>query len=399
MKKKTRTDIPPETAARCLFLSNRICCVCRMRGKPVQIHHIDGDSNNHSMLNLAVLCLDCHRETQLRGGFDRKLDADQISLFRDDWHRIVSRQHVAAQVPEIAISGSDSFQTELIPQDTLLRREANKGDISNPDLRKEVTEIAVCTSVPDVIYAIIDNSLFVSRDRAVTWSYLSRSAGHIAVDPLDAATVYALQTNGVYVSYDFGENWRRVSKDPSYAPFTRSGQFAVHPTDSNYLLFGSTAGLLISPDRGQTWRHHLPALDTTVQWHFAADHRNGTIVAAGYDKQLHWTQDYGESWFVMASSPTGGTLQPALVQPLVFDPDSGSIWYADLGRRDTTTGPRPNGVFSTYDLGQTWLPAFEAPAGPSITSSLFKARKHLRCTRHHQAKRITPMTRARCGTK
>ena len=149
-----------------------------------------------------------------------------------------------------------------------------------------------------------------------------------------------------------------LSKDPNYEPFRRSGQFIVHPIDSNYLLFGSSEGFFTSPDRGQTWQRHLSSLVGTSPYKFAAHHRNGTIVVAGYDKQLYWTQDYGESWFVMASSPTGGTLQPGLAQPLAFDPDSGSIWYADLGRSDITTGPRSNGVFSTHDRGQTWLPAF-----------------------------------------
>ena len=90
----------------------------------------------------------------------------------------------------------------------------DRGDIPNAELQKAVAEIAVCKSAPDVIYAIIDNSVFMSRDRAVTWSYLNRSAGRIAVDPFDAATVYALQANGVHVSHDFGENWRTTIQGP-----------------------------------------------------------------------------------------------------------------------------------------------------------------------------------------
>jgi hypothetical protein len=63
--------------------------VCRVRSKPVQIHHIDEDPSNNNPRNLSVLCFDCHRETQIRGGFDRKLDADQVRLYRDDWIRVV----------------------------------------------------------------------------------------------------------------------------------------------------------------------------------------------------------------------------------------------------------------------------------------------------------------------
>lgn len=42
--------------------------------------------------NLAVLCLDCHRETQIRGGFDRKLDAAQVRLYKLDWIKRVETQ-------------------------------------------------------------------------------------------------------------------------------------------------------------------------------------------------------------------------------------------------------------------------------------------------------------------
>jgi uncharacterized protein DUF3298 len=92
MTKKERVEIPAEVAARVLFLSDRTCCVCRVVRKPVQIHHMDEDPNNCIEENLAVLCFDCHRDTQIRGGFDRKLDASQIVLYRLDWYDIVDRR-------------------------------------------------------------------------------------------------------------------------------------------------------------------------------------------------------------------------------------------------------------------------------------------------------------------
>lgn len=84
--------IPSNIAAKVLFDSNRTCCVCRVEGKPIQIHHIDGNNSNHRIENLAVLCLDCHNETQVKGGFHRKLDAEQIVLYRNDWEMIVAKE-------------------------------------------------------------------------------------------------------------------------------------------------------------------------------------------------------------------------------------------------------------------------------------------------------------------
>lgn len=85
MAPRDRTEIPQETAAQVLFESDRTCCVCRQSGKGVQIHHMDGDPSNNSTDNLAVLCLECHHLTQTRGGFDRKLDAAQVALYKKDW--------------------------------------------------------------------------------------------------------------------------------------------------------------------------------------------------------------------------------------------------------------------------------------------------------------------------
>lgn len=123
IEKKNREPIPVETAALVLFLSNRTCCVCRNRGKPVQIHHIDEDPGNNERTNLAVLCFDCHRETQIQGGFDRKLDAHQVRLYRDDWLRLVS-QTLSDVYSNLS---SDQKQSELnlvdTPGDYLLHAE------------------------------------------------------------------------------------------------------------------------------------------------------------------------------------------------------------------------------------------------------------------------------------
>jgi Protein of unknown function (DUF3298) len=90
--KKARVEIPQDVAADVLFLSDRTCCVCRKRGRPVQLHHVDDDSSNSVADNLAVLCFDCHRETQIRGGFDRKLDAAQVRVYKADWVKRVAEQ-------------------------------------------------------------------------------------------------------------------------------------------------------------------------------------------------------------------------------------------------------------------------------------------------------------------
>lgn len=94
---KTRIAIPSDTAAAIQFRSNRTCCVCRERGRPTQIHHLDEDPSNNDPDNLALLCLLCHEETQVTGGFGRKLDAHQIRAYRDDWFDCIQKSRNTAE--------------------------------------------------------------------------------------------------------------------------------------------------------------------------------------------------------------------------------------------------------------------------------------------------------------
>lgn len=89
---KIRTPIPSDLAAEVLFASDNTCCKCRERGKIIQIHHIDENPNNNVFENLAVLCLECHNETQIKGGFGRRLDAPVVIKYRDEWLERVKRR-------------------------------------------------------------------------------------------------------------------------------------------------------------------------------------------------------------------------------------------------------------------------------------------------------------------
>jgi len=99
--------------------------VCRARGKRVQIHHADDNPSNHDLDNLAVLCFDCHHETQLKGGFDRKLDYHQILEYRRDWlERVALRRDLADKLASGAAAslpvGSPPSSEETSPDQNFL---------------------------------------------------------------------------------------------------------------------------------------------------------------------------------------------------------------------------------------------------------------------------------------
>ncbi len=92
--KKNRVVITKEFAAEVLYLNDRTCCVCNERGKSIQIHHIDKDPSNNSLDNLSVLCLECHNDTQAKGGFGRRLDAEQVLVYKKGWELRVQERRL-----------------------------------------------------------------------------------------------------------------------------------------------------------------------------------------------------------------------------------------------------------------------------------------------------------------
>lgn len=113
--------------------------MCRLRGKGVQIHHLDANPGNNEIQNLAVLCFDCHRDTQIAGGFDRKLSAGQVRLYRDNWKKLVSIRHEAGYKDQISQSAK--------PVRGALDRPS--GDFSRePDPARDIRLLSLIESLP-----------------------------------------------------------------------------------------------------------------------------------------------------------------------------------------------------------------------------------------------------------
>ena len=73
---------------RVLFESDRTCCICRDRSRPVKIHHIDGNRSNNERSNLAVVCDPCHTLAHTNFPFSRNLAPDQVRLYDETWRAI-----------------------------------------------------------------------------------------------------------------------------------------------------------------------------------------------------------------------------------------------------------------------------------------------------------------------
>ncbi|MBW5466282.1 hypothetical protein GPJ61_00140 [Brevibacillus formosus] len=159
MSKKTRIEIPKDLAAKVMFLSDRTCCVCRSRNKPVQIHHIDENPANNDINNLAVLCLDCHNETMIKGGFGRKLNSDQVILYRNDWLEVVKKRRANTVLEDAQNHAmrNDSKFIEYVTSSIEIYREKEEyptlailyNSIGNIELRDKYIEIALKSNPTD----------------------------------------------------------------------------------------------------------------------------------------------------------------------------------------------------------------------------------------------------------
>lgn len=109
---KARVPISSELVADVIFASDSTCCVCRERGKAVQVHHVNEDPSHNTFENLALLCLECHNQTQVNGGFGRKLNAALVIKYRNEWlERVVRRRDAADRIAIEKVVGLASLQS------------------------------------------------------------------------------------------------------------------------------------------------------------------------------------------------------------------------------------------------------------------------------------------------
>lgn len=117
--KKERVPLTPDLDAAVQFDFDRTCCVCHLSGKHYQVHHIDENPANNEYDNLAVLCLECHAQTQVKGGFGKRLSARVVRRYRDHWLSVVQMRRsnellqeevnaeISGEQPEVASGETD----------------------------------------------------------------------------------------------------------------------------------------------------------------------------------------------------------------------------------------------------------------------------------------------------
>ncbi len=117
-----RKRIPKETQTQLLVQSRRRCCLCfglnqDLAEKRGQIAHLDGDSSNNQLDNLAYLCIPHHDQYDSRTSQSKGLTVDEVKAYREQLYKA------------LALSAPDS---DKAPASTEISRIAQ---IGNPIIR------------------------------------------------------------------------------------------------------------------------------------------------------------------------------------------------------------------------------------------------------------------------
>jgi len=94
-----RRRIPPDVEAKLLFVNDRQCCICKDGSRGVQIHHIDGNRNNNSFKNLAVVCTDHHDKIHKRGGVTKGISPSLVRRYKASWESQVAKRRQLLRGP------------------------------------------------------------------------------------------------------------------------------------------------------------------------------------------------------------------------------------------------------------------------------------------------------------
>ena len=217
-----RIAIPDEVAAKALFYSDRICCVCRVPKKPLQIHHIDDNNSNNALDNLAVLCLDCHTETQIKGGFGRKLDPTQVRLYRNEWLDKIGRLAIDRKAPPARGGPSAPFTVEADASDTDLKHERVESRLEAMEESERLMDLALDYHHSGQL-ALRDkciDKLLLNKDVPVEEELFFRSI---------QGKVHLVDTNKVQVQLDEWkkeEDWSRLAR--AYSQLGRHDEAVEH---------------------------------------------------------------------------------------------------------------------------------------------------------------------------
>ncbi len=181
------------------------------------------------------------------------------------------------------------------------------------------------------IYCCGYGDILISTDNGDTWNYLAQNLvqSNIFCVVESVGKIFAGTNDELWVSENNGSHWSKV--DLGYSQITVNSLFA----DSRYLIAGTSGGLFVSEDNGVTWDTNIACMKNLYVYCMKAKGNNIFLGEAGGVYKL--TNVNGNWSTSLLTMPGYNVMQMAV---------SGSYVFA---------GTFSNGLFYSYDDGNTWL--------------------------------------------
>lgn len=99
MSTSKRKPIPQNIQRRVLYKCARVCCVCRERGAPIELHHIDQDRNNNTEDNIVAICRNCHDSAHSTHTMSKNLTSAHLKNSKRRWESEVRERSTLSMLP------------------------------------------------------------------------------------------------------------------------------------------------------------------------------------------------------------------------------------------------------------------------------------------------------------
>jgi hypothetical protein len=88
-----RPPIPDDTVAELMIKSGHYCCIHRGNfedNSPLDIHHLDSNTENNNIDNLVPVCKNCHHgKIHNKSSFARHYTPEEITRLRNEWYELI----------------------------------------------------------------------------------------------------------------------------------------------------------------------------------------------------------------------------------------------------------------------------------------------------------------------
>jgi photosystem II stability/assembly factor-like uncharacterized protein len=189
-----------------------------------------------------------------------------------------------------------------------------------------------------------DSGVYESKDGGETWQELAGLRGSriesLAMSPINSGTLAAGTSKGVFISMDRGVTWSRISRanDPEMQDITA---LAFDPVNSSVLYAGTPHLPWKTLDGGATW-HSISSglIDDSDIFSIRVDPKRPQLIFASACSGIYRSETGGEAWVKIQGIP--GTHRRTHI--IAEDPR-----HADTIFAGTTLG-----LFKSPDGGKTW---------------------------------------------